>query len=341
MHTLFADLPTVEERRDVSIADFKRDIINTAAPVVVRGLVNQWPATQIAGESDQAMCNYLQSLSPAGDAEVFLAGQSQDGNFFYDDSCSNLNFETVTEPLSGAIERVRNGLNADQPRAYCGSVPIEPWIPQFREQNDLTFFDQTIIPRLWLGNSAKVAAHYDLSDNLACVVAGRRRFILFPPDQVSNLYVGPMDFTLAGRPASLVQFDDPDLSAFPRFVDALTTAQTAVLEPGDAIYIPNMWWHHVESLSSLNVLVNYWWSNSVFGGDSGYDAMIHGMLTLSALPEHERLAWRAFYDHYVFRTQGEPGAHIPEHSRGVLGEMSPELYRKIQTYLHKSMKLSQ
>ena len=29
--------------------------------------------------------------------------------------------------------------------------------------------------------------------------------------------------------------------------------------PGDAIYIPPLWWHHVESLGQFNVLVNYWY----------------------------------------------------------------------------------
>ena len=59
-------------------------------------------------------------------------------------------------------------------------------------------------PRIWLGNRSEVSAHFDLSDNIACVVAGRRRFTLFPPDQVANLYVGPLDHTMAGQPASMV-----------------------------------------------------------------------------------------------------------------------------------------
>ena len=34
----------------------------------------------------------------------------------------------------------------------------------------------------------------------------------------------------------------------------------ADLQPGDALYIPSLWWHHVESIGVLNTMVNYWWT---------------------------------------------------------------------------------
>ena len=51
------------------------------------------------------------------------------------------------------------------------------------------------------------AIHHDMFSNLAVVVAGGRRFTLFPPGEVANLYLGPFEFTPAGTPASLV---DPE-----------------------------------------------------------------------------------------------------------------------------------
>ena len=53
-------------------------------------------------------------------------------------------------------------------------------------------------PRLWLGNAIKVATHYDQMENIGIVVTGRRRFTLFPPEQVANLYMGPIELTPAG-----------------------------------------------------------------------------------------------------------------------------------------------
>ncbi len=58
---------------------------------------------------------------------------------------------------------------------------------------------------------------------------------------------------------SLVQLHAPDFDRFPRFREALDAAVTAELEAGDAIYIPPLWWHHVQSLEPFNLLVNYWW----------------------------------------------------------------------------------
>ncbi len=66
-------------------------------------------------------------------------------------------------------------------------------------------------PRIWIGNATHVAPHYDISDNAAVFALGRRRFTLFPPAQTPNLYVGPLDITIAGQPVSMVDIRDPDL----------------------------------------------------------------------------------------------------------------------------------
>ena len=62
------------------------------------------------------------------------------------------------------------------------------------------------------GNRSRAPAHQDLPDNLACVAAGRRRFLLFPPNQLRNLYIGPLARHPAGQPVSLVGPLAPDLA---------------------------------------------------------------------------------------------------------------------------------
>ncbi len=58
--------------------------------------------------------------------------------------------------------------------------------------------------RVWLCNRSEVATHFDLSDNIAVVALGRRRFTLFPPTATADLYVGPFNNTLpAGQPVSM------------------------------------------------------------------------------------------------------------------------------------------
>ena len=87
------------------------------------------------------------------------------------------------------------------------------------------------MPRVWFGNRVTVQTHYDISSNIACVVAGRRRFTLFPPEQLVNLYVGPLEFTLAGQPISMVKLEQPDFERYPRFRQALAAAQRPISSP--------------------------------------------------------------------------------------------------------------
>ena len=186
---------------------------------------------------------------------------------------------------------------------------------------------------LWLGGRTRTAAHWDVPQNLACVVLGRRRFTVFPPEQVRNLYVGPLDFTLAGQPTSLVDFAAPDLQRFPLFREAMAAASVAELEPGDALYLPSLWWHHVESLDPVGAMMNFWWRDGPPWLMTPLFTLFHALLTLRDLPGPERAAWRTFFDHYIFEANGDPMAHLPPAARGVFGEMTPERMRRLKTLL--------
>ena len=192
------------------------------------------------------------------------------------------------------------------------------------------------VPRIWIGNAVKVQTHYDLWNNIACVLAGRRRFTLFPPDQLPNLYPGPLDITPAGVPVSMVPLENPDFERFPRFKDALAAAKVAELEPGDALYIPYGWWHHVQSLTSFNVLVNYWWANTS-PLTSPLDSLLHCMLALRDLPEAERTVRRNLFDYYVFQTSGVPFAHLPPNLHGLMGARGDEQLREIKAILAQAL----
>lgn len=149
-----------------------------------------------------------------------------------------------------------------------------------------------------------------------------------------NLYVGPLDFTMAGQPASMVPLHEPNFDLHPRFREALAAARTAELEPGDAIYIPTLWWHNVEALSPLNVLVNYWWRDVPADAGSGFEALVHGIFAIASLPEPQRERWRHMFDHYVFRPGNDnPAEHLPPEHRGILGEQTPQLRQKIRQFL--------
>ena len=93
----------------------------------------------------------------------------------------------------------------------------------------------------------------------------------------------------------------------------------AVLEPGDAIYLPFHWWHGVESLEPVNAFVNYWWNPAPAHLGSPYDALLAALTSLRGLPDDQRAVWRSLFDHYVFGANGDPAAHLPPDVKGILG----------------------
>ena len=211
-----------------------------------------------------------------------------------------------------------------------GSLQTGIFLPGFAAENGLAAVPKSVDPRIWIGNRSDISCHNDTFDNIACVVSGRRRFTLYPPDAVADLYVGPLDYTMSGRPISLAAGAPANDPRYPRFAAAAVRATWVELAPGDALYLPKLWWHRVEATDSFNVLVNYWWDEFSAGPDAPYTAMMLAMIAIAERPAEERAAWRAFFDHYVFRPRGHPLAHLPEDKHGVLGPLAAGNYGRIR-----------
>jgi hypothetical protein len=186
---------------------------------------------------------------------------------------------------------------------------------------------------IWIGNRTTATAHFDMSHNLAVCAVGKRRFTLFPPEQVENLYPGPLEPTPGGQVVSMVDFRDPDWQRFPRFREAVAAGQVADLEPGDVLFYPALWWHHVEALEAFNVLVNYWWNTSPAFMDTPWNTILHGMLSLRDRPEPEKQAWRALFDYYIFGPGDRPVAHLPEAAQGALAPLDDMRARRLRAML--------
>lgn len=306
------------ERAPVSPAEFA-SIRAEGAPVVLRGLVADWPSVR----TDDLLA-YLGAQATDEPVPLVRAAPDEEGRLHYDDALRGPNFTRTPATLRQALAAVR--AEADKPRpdtVAIQGIATGDVLPGFAGANPLPLLPPEVEPRVWIGTTATVATHCDPRENIACVVAGRRRFTLFPPEQVGNLYMGPFYITPAGTPVSMVHLAQPDLARYPRFADALAVAQTAELAPGDALYIPYGWYHHVEALAPVNMLVNYWWDPARADVGSPWDALMHGMMTLRNLSPDQRRAWRAMFDQYVFLTNGDPAAHLPDHARGVMAATSP------------------
>jgi hypothetical protein len=334
---IFAGTAQVPEVAVADAAALDAQLRAATSPFVVRGLARDWPLVQAGLRSAAEARAYL--LAHARD-ELFTVSVGQpgdDGRLFYD-AAMGMNFRVARAKLSDIFQQVDAAEDqADAPPIYLGSVDVHGYFTGLHENNHIPLGARDPLASIWIGTATRIAAHNDLPDNLACVAAGRRRFTLFPPDQFRNLYLGPLDNTPAGRPISMVDFHAPDFTRFPNFREALAHAQVAELEPGDALHIPAMWWHHVEGLAPFNILVNYWWRETPRWLGHPNDALHHALFAIRDLPPHEKAYWREMFDHYVFGDPALPAAHIPEAARSILGPLTPESAGRIRNFLLQAL----
>lgn len=306
-------------------------------PFVLRGLVADWPLVAAAKRSARDVRRYLVDHARDRPFMVSIGPPGHDGRLFYDHDMA-MNFRAGTGKLADIFAGIDKGEQLGDIRTvYLASIDIPTHFDGLDEANPVDLGARDPLKSIWIGTRTRIAAHNDFPDNLACCAAGRRRFTLFPPDQFRNLYLGPIDHTPAGRVVSMVDFDAPDLAAHPRFALAMAHALTVELEPGDAIFIPSMWWHHVEGLADFNILVNYWWRRTPAWLGQPQEALNHAILAIRDLPPEDKAIWRDLFDHYVFENDGGVTDHIPESARSILAPLTPETAGRLRAFLLRTL----
>jgi hypothetical protein len=331
----FAQIPV---RRGIDRETFESQIVRTAMPVVLAGLTDDWPLVRAARQSPAALAQAIAAFDAGREPLVIDAPASADGRIFYRDDFAGFNFTRSPATIGATLDRLLRGAEMPGgPAIFLESLPANDYLPGFSGTHRMPLLDAGIEARVWIGNAVKINTHFDLAYNIACVAGGRRRFTLFPPDQIGNLYIAPLDFTPSGAPVSMVQFTNPDLARFPRFAEALRHGWQAELGPGDSLYIPYGWWHHVESLAPFNVLVNYWWNDAPDVG-APHGALVHALLTIRDLPADQRGVWESLFRQLVFTDPEHALAHMPPSRRGMLAPPSAERTRKMRQTLASHFK---
>lgn len=336
-------MPSIEQQQVREITScasgcLPDDVFQSQQPLLLRNLVGNWPLVDAAKQSSDAAVAYLRQFYNEKPVAVSIGPPEIEGRIFYNDDLSDFNFQMQRTQLGAFLDTLMRHCEDDRPPVhYVGSTTVDYILPGIREENDIAFGDIEPLVSIWLGNQTRIAAHYDVPDNIACVVAGQRRFTLFPPDQLENLYVGPLDYAPAGQAISMVDLNKPDFDKYPKFRQALENAQVADMEPGDALFIPSMWWHHVEGLTSFNVLINYWWRNTPTYMGNPLDVLNHAFLSIRDLPTAQRRAWQNIFEHYIFDPDDDLTQHIPEGKRGVLSPIDDLSARRLRALLLKQL----
>ena len=301
-------LDQLKRVQEISAAGLRALPDELSGPLLLRQAVAGWPFVAEARQSDEAAVAYLNRFYNGRPVNALVGAPSEHGRFFYRSDSKKMNFEVAPGTLSDVLEALLEQRSSDEPAGIAMQAVSTPdCLPGLEAENPNPFVPDGSQARVWIGNAVTVAPHFDVAENIACVIAGRRRFVLFPPEQTANLYPGPMDVTPANVPISMVTMDESELDRFPRYREALNAALVADLEPGDALYIPYLWWHGVQSLTSFNVLVNYWFNRDEAAARYPFVPLLH--LTYRAFREmtqEHRDAWRGLYDHYVFQSAGDP-----------------------------------
>lgn len=314
-------------------------LIAEGRPAILRGIAHHLPLVTEGLKGPEHAIAWLKQFDGGRPVTAYIGAPEIAGRFGYNADATALNFTREGGALSGYLDQIEAALDrADAPSIYIGSTDLDMYLPGIREQAVLPFGDPELVEHpplasIWIGNRTTARAHYDMSNNIAVTMVGRRRFTLFPPDQVANLYPGPLDLTPAGQVVSMVDFATPDFGLHPGFATALEHAEIAEMEPGDALIYPALWWHQVEALAPFNAMINYWWNSTPRFMDTPQNTMLHALLSLRDRPAHEKRGWQALFDYYVFGPAERPRSHLPEMAHGNLAPMDMPTARRLRAQL--------
>ena len=334
--TLIARKTRIIEGVDPQNIPFE-ELVAEGLPTVIKGVASDWPLASV--NSPEQAASYLKTYYQGRRVTAFTARPELQGRFGYTDDATQLDFASDQGDLGEYLDRILAHIDDPvAPSFYIGSTDVDLFLPGFRAENDLVldhdmFTANPPMVSVWIGNRTTALAHHDLSHNMACCLIGRRRFTLFPPEQVENLYPGPLEPTPGGQVVTMANIYDPDFERFPRLREALEAGEVAELEPGDVLYFPAMWWHQVDALDTFNVMVNYWWNMVPGFMDTPQNTLLHALLSIRDRPEAEKRAWRAMFDYYVFGPAERAGEHLPESARGNLAPLDELKARRLRALL--------
>ncbi|XP_022155805.1 uncharacterized protein LOC111022839 isoform X2 [Momordica charantia] len=276
----------------LSASDFESLIESHNVPAVLLGCVKDWRAL-LEWNPYNGGLDHLQECAGACIVEAML---TRSAPVFYGDLRSHervpLPFSTFIQFCNQRLEERSQGnvvssklesnritcpdvekgclpFEDDPQKLYLAQVPIldfkneervqlEPLrkdihTPAFLEKKKLASIN------LWMNSAqSRSSTHYDPHHNVLCIVSGTKQVILWPPSAAPSLY--PMQIYGEASNHSSVTLEKPDYSLYPRAKYSMESSQMVILHAGDALFIPEGWFHQVDS-DDLTIAVNFWWES--------------------------------------------------------------------------------
>ncbi|MFN6562998.1 MAG: cupin-like domain-containing protein [Nostoc sp. ChiSLP01] len=223
------------------------EIAKKFQPFIIEDVVQHWDAYK--NWSD----DYL--IEKCGDNLVPVRFFQK--NFWND--YKNFAYERSYEPHKEIKlkEYINNGHNVE---CYLNEAVFEERFPQIvGDVNYPEYFNGKAFVRLWYGLSSKTfssssSLHFDAEHNIFAQIRGRKRILLYPPIDYLSFYP-PLEDPSGALYGSKVNPDSLDLELFPKF--PWQERIEIVLQPGEILYLPPFWWHHITAVDD-NISLSFW-----------------------------------------------------------------------------------
>lgn len=238
---LDGQLSAITRLENPTLKDFEYHIYTTHTPLIFSGKTNSWKAIKWTFESlkkdyGQSQVAPLVNL-PSTDIPYFW------GNKDYSQRMT----------LSGFIDYI---LDNPEVKSYLPQVNAKKFPGMDKDYNFNDFVpykgDKPASTSVWIGTRGTHSGfHFDRRDNFLAQVIGRKFITLASPNEIENLYpLRDMFEKSAIDPAQ------PDFMTFPKLRNAHLLV--GVVNPGDILYIPQLWWHYLHSMDA-SISVNHWY----------------------------------------------------------------------------------
>ena len=221
-------LTEIHRVKSITKAESVKNYLKPQKPVVIENLIGDWPAY------DKWSLDYIKEI--AGDKEVPLY---DDRPVTHEDGFNQAHAKMKMADYIDLLKREPTNY-----RIFLYNIMKE--VPSLKKDFKFPKIGLRLIKQIPMvffgGENSKVFMHHDIdwANILHFHFHGKKRCILFPPDQTENLYKVP--HSLITRED--IDFDHPDYEKFP----VLKKAEGLVcdLKHGETLYMPEGYCHYMK-----------------------------------------------------------------------------------------------